>query len=162
MTRGRLIFPFMASYRRLDVEAMATVGYDDVYREPILIDDGSPLGASGRIEMDAVLVPAQVEDRAMNELRMTGAGNTPRSEVTVVHHFRDLEGIGLVGDDGMALLRVGDRLEAIYDRDGAKVLDAPAPPGLYVVEARPAGMGLGRRRNLLVVTLRERTEGAPV
>ena len=103
-------------------------------------------------------VPAQIEDDFFEELQMMATGDSPDSEYTLVHHFRDLERLGLVGDDGNATIKKGDRLEAVYDRTGDVVWTIQNPPGLYVSETTP-GIGLGRRRNLLLVKLIDRETG---
>jgi hypothetical protein len=94
---------------------------------------------------------------------MTPSGNTPRSSVDLVFHFRDLERMGLVdAATGEALIRTSDRLGALYDAAGQLVWAVRTPPGLYVTEARHAGFGLSRRRprrNLLVVSFSDRPAG---
>ena len=70
----------------------------------------------------------------------------------VANQVLDLESLGLV-DVATGSLRIGlnDRLRAIFDRQGRAVFAAPDPPGLFVTEVRPAGFGLGGRRNLVFV-----------
>lgn len=164
--RGRLIFPFLAEVFRLDTRAMATVapGYDPDFKEPALVDtDGDGVANPYRREHPPVRVPCQVEPEALDALRMTPSGNTPRSSVDLVFHFRDLERMGLVdAATGEALIRTSDRLGALYDAAGQLVWAVRTPPGLYVTEARHAGFGLFRRRprrNLLVVSFTDRPAG---
>ena len=62
--------------------------------------------------------------------------------------------MGLVDSaSGDALLRVNDRLVAIRDLDGNLVQAVRTPPGLYVTEVMPTSFGLGRSRNLLLLTM---------
>jgi hypothetical protein len=164
--RGRLIFPFLAEVFRLDTRAMATVapGYDPDFKEPALVDtDGDGVANPYRREHPPVRVPCQVEPEALDALRMTPSGNTPRSSVDLVFHFRDLERMDLVSAaTGEALIRTSDRLGALYDAAGQLVWAVRTPPGLYVTEARHAGFGLFRRRprrNLLVVSFSDRPAG---
>ena len=171
MTRGRLIFPFLAELCRLDTSTMATADpdgtgplsscYDPDFKEPVLIDrndDGIPEPL--RYEFPPLLVPCQVEPDAFAALRMVGAGNAPRAKLDLVFHFRDLERLSLVDSTtGDALIRPSDRLSALYQLDGALVQSVRTPPGLYVTEALPMGFGLHRAkpsRNLLVVTFQDR------
>lgn len=169
--RGHLIFEFFAELYRLDTLAMATVdpdgagpltgGYDPDFKEPVLVDeDGDGVAEPLRLEHPPIRVPCQVEPDALEDLRMTTSGNTPRSSLKLVCHFRDLERLGLVdAASGSALIRPGDRLGALYTRDGVHVETVRNPPGLYVTEARPSGYGLHRRRprrNLLLVSLEDR------
>lgn len=169
--RGSLIFRFLAEVHRLDSRALAeedpdgagplTGGYDPDFREPVLVDaNDDGIAERLRREHPPVRVPCQVEPEVFEALRMTPNGNAPRSELALVFHFRDLERLGLVdAASGDALIRVGDRLGALYDVTGNLVQAIRTPPGLYVVEARPIGFGLHRvkpRRNLLLVTFADR------
>ena len=169
--RGRLIFPFFAELFRLDTAGTATTdpdgagpltsGYDPDFKEPVGVDSNDDgIAEPVRIEHPAVRVPCQVEPKTFEELRMFAAGNSPRSRVELVFHFRDLERLGLVdAPTGEALVRPGDRLGAVYDTAGTLVQTVRTPPGLYVSEARPIGFGLHRprpSRNLLLVAFEDR------
>jgi hypothetical protein len=171
--RGSLIFRFLAEVHRLDSRALAeedpdgagplTGGYDPDFREPVLVDaNDDGIAERLRREHPPVRVPCQVEPEAFAALRMTPNGNAPRSELALVFHFRDLERLGLIdAARGDALIRVGDRLGALYDVAGNLVQAIGTPPGLYVVEARPIGFGLHRTkpsRNLLLTTFSDRPE----
>lgn len=169
--RGRLVFPFLAELYRLDAGGMASgnpvtgvaPGYDDDFREAVLVDgDGDGVAEPLRREFPPVRVPCQVEPRTFEALHMTPSGNAPASEVELVFHFRDLEGLGLVdAATGEALVRPSDRLGGLYTVDGALVQAVRTPPGLYVIEARPIGFGLNRRRptrNLLLVAFQARPQ----
>ena len=175
LMRGRLVFPFLAELCRLDTQATAGVdpdgegplagGYDPDFREPALADgDSDGLGHSVRREHAAVRLPCQVEAKAIDELQMAAAGNSPDSTIELLFHFRDLERQGLVDEQtGRALIHAGDRLAALYDTAGSVVLTVPNPPGLFVREARPLGFGLGRarpQRNLLLATCEDRRQTA--
>jgi hypothetical protein len=157
--RGRLIFPFLADVVRVDAAAMQAA-IDPDFKEPLLVDsddDGVPDGV--RAELPTVSIPCQVEAKTFDELTMMAAGNSPKSEVTLVFHFRDLERLGLVDDaTGTPSIAPSDRLDAIRQRDGLLVQKVPTPPGLYVTEALPRGFGLGRvpKRNLLVTRFESR------
>jgi hypothetical protein len=172
--RGRLIFPFLAELYRLDSQAMAmtdpdgagplTGGYDLDFKEPVLLDaDDDGVAEPIRREYPPVRVPCQVEPEALEALRMLPSGNTPRSNIDLVFHFKDLERLGLVdAATGDALIRPSDRLGALYDVMGDLVQAVRTPPGLYVTQARPSGFGLHRqrpRRNLLIVTFQDRPAG---
>ena len=173
MSRGRLIFPFLAELARLDTAATAadpdgagplTSGYDPDFKEPAAPDaDRDGHGEPVRVEHPPVRVPCQVDTDVFGQLQMLAAGNAPRSDVELIFHFRDIERLGLVdAATGDALIRPGDRLAGLYDLAGELVQAVPNPPGLYVVEARPSGFGLGRtrpRRNLLIVSFRDRKQG---
>lgn len=163
--RGRLIWPFVARVARLDpagtdAAIAPDLGYDDVFREPRQVADGTQVGVDARAELEAIDLPCQVEDQAWEQLRMMRTGIAAQLEVVLVFHFRDLELRGLVdATTGTALVpRVGDRLASIHrSADLSLVQEVPTPPGLYCVEALPRSHGLsGLERNLLVCTFRER------
>jgi hypothetical protein len=171
MTRGRLIFAFLAEIFRVDTAAMATSdpdgpgpltsGYDPDFKEPVLVDSNDDgIAEPLRREFPPVRVPCQVEPDALEVLRMSASGNAPRSKLELVFHFRDLERLSLVdATTGGALIRPSDRLAAIYDLEGQLVQAIRNPPGLYVTESRSIGFGLHRvrpNRNLLLVTFEDR------
>lgn len=166
--RGKLINPFLAEVARLDTVATAddpdgagplTSGYDPDFKETVVLQDAGD-HRDARREMPAILIPCQVEVGAFEALRQLGSGNSPDSRVTLVFHFRDLERMGLVDPaTGDALLLVNDRLASIRDLGGALVQAVRTPPGLYATEVQPQSFGLGRSRNLLLVTFEERELG---
>ncbi len=163
--RGRLIWPFLAELRQLDTAATAagppTPGYDADFREPVRVPDGSARGShSARTEKVAIRLPCQVEDDDMNRGEPQPAGEAMRTRLTLVFHFRDLERLGMVDANGLATIRIGDRLAGIYRTNGALVQTFVDPPGVYATKVAPSGWGLdGLQRNLLVVTFEERTQG---
>lgn len=163
--RGRLIWPFVARLARLDpagtdAAVASDLGFDDVFREPAQVPDGTQTGTDARAELEALDLPCQIEDLAWEQLRMMRTGAASQLEVVLVFHYRDLELRGLVdATTGTALApRVGDRLVSIHRSvDLSLVQQVPTPPGLYCIEAQPRSHGLsGLDRNLLVATFRER------
>lgn len=146
MSRGRLIYSFLASLCRLGDRGER----DDDFKE------------QARIELSPVRIPCQVEPDALDELRLFDTGASPRLRVVLVFHFRHLERLGLVdARTGAPLLGPGDRLDALYDRAGALVQSFPVPPGLYVTDLRASGFGLGTRRprrNLLLAVFEDRQQ----
>ncbi len=169
--RGRLLQVFLAELHRLDRALMMVappesgLGFDPDFHEPALVDrDGDGVGERRRLELPALRVPCQVEPKTMDDLQMHAAGNSPRSKLQLVMHFRDLERLDLVDPaSGVARVTPGDRLGALLTRDGEPVQRFVDPPGLYVTEARAIGWGvhLARpRRNLLLVTLEDRRQAA--
>lgn len=164
--RGRLIFPMLARIGRIDPNAMAsdpdgagelTSGFDDDFREPVRVPDGTQAGAPARLEFAPIDIPAQVEDQEWRSLNMEMTGNDPRTSITLVFHFADLERLGFVDPvtKGATCPVIGDRLIAIVDPNSGSV--EQKAPGIYCVHAEPRSYGLGaRRRNLLVCTFTER------
>jgi hypothetical protein len=166
--RGRLIDPFLAELAQLDTAATATdpdgagpllSGYDPDFKETAVLEHAG-VRRDARRERPPIVVPCQVEIGAFETLRQLASGNSPDSRVTLVFHFRDLERLGLVDPaTGDALLRVNDRLVAMRDLAGDLVQAVRTPPGLYATEVQPQSFGLGRSRNLLLVTFDERELG---
>jgi hypothetical protein len=136
-------------------------GFDEDFKEPVLVDtDNDGVSDFVRSEHDAVFAPCQVEPVANEVLQMSDAGNTPQTVIDLVFHMKDLERMGLVNTDGTPLIQNSDRLVSIRDRKGVVVQHFKNPPGLFVVESRPLGFGLGLHhscRNLLFVKFRDRS-----
>lgn len=168
MARGRLIWPVMAEFAQLDTSATAadpdgagelTAGYDEDFREPVIVPpgSGSARGTVNRVET-TLRCAAQYEPRFFEELRMLPTGRSPDSRIQLVLHYKDLESRDLIDADGQPRIRVNDRLAAIRDyRTDALIMNIPNPPGLYVTEVEHRSFGLSSlTRNLLVLTLDER------
>lgn len=169
MSRGRLIFPFIAELAQLDTVAMArdpdgsgplTSGYDLDFREPIIIK-ATPDDVKGEAlrEESCIRLRCQIEDNVFEAVRQVLGGTSPDSKITLVFHFKELEEKNLIDDNGRAMIRLHDRLRAIYDCDENLIETIPNPPGLFVNDVTSAGFGIGRQRNLLIVGLKERELG---
>jgi hypothetical protein len=165
--RGRLINPFLAELYRLDTAATAadpdgagalTSGYDPEFRETRRVADGSWAGASARKEGTAIRVRCQVEVPIWGEMKALLSGIERSDRVLLVFHYRDLERASLVASaTGEANIRVNARLGGIYRLDGTLEQAMPGG-GLYAIAAQTTSYGLGRRRNLLVVTFEGRDQ----
>lgn len=168
--RGRLINPFLAEIAQLDTvateadpdgEGPLVSGYDDDFKETAIVGTALQPRADTRKEKPLLRVPCQVEVSTLETLEQLSAGASPSSRVTLVFHFEHLEQAGLVHEaTGTALIRVNDRLVAIYSCDGELVHSVRTPPGLYAIEVQPQSFGLGLSRNLLLVTFQERAISA--
>lgn len=172
MNRGRLIFPITAEVARLDLAGTAadpdsggplTSGYDPVFREPVMLPSSDRLGSSARKEV-LVQLPAQIDGLRTQEdyerLQMVASGNVDTALFALIFHFADLEQASLIdGTTGRALIQPGDRLNALYRPDGTLIQSFPDPPGLYVREATPIGIGPAGDRNLLRVLFHSRDPG---
>ncbi len=145
--RGRLIQPFLAEMHRLDLAGMAAAGrLDEDYREV----------KGARIEMPPLRIPAQIEPDSFQRQMRKELGDVKAGVFGLTFHFVDLEELGLVDPaTGIALIRPNDRMGAIYEMNGTLVQQFPDPPGMYVEEATPS-LGLGGKRNLLIVRLMSR------
>lgn len=169
MPRGRLIFPFNVELGLLDTAATAAdpdgagpiaSGYDDDFREPVMVPpgSGSARGTVRRVETVHTF-KAQIEDDSDEALEMAASGNSPSSTIGLVFHFRDLEAAGAVQvASGKAIIKApGARLISISNpRTGALIERFDAPPGYWAVQAKSMGFGLGPERNLLLVVFQER------
>lgn len=164
MSRGRLLYPFRCVFAYLDTEsteaANGGTGFDDDFREPIQVGDGTQLGVSARMEGERV-IRAQIEPSSFDALRKYANGDSRDARFTVVTHFSELERLGLVDSNGDPMIRVNDRLSEIREdtMSAATVLLVPALPGLYVTQVMPIGFGLGKKRNLLQIDMKARPQG---
>ena len=160
--RGRLIFPFGIQLCLLDpVATAAGPGYDSTFQEPEIVPTDDGVGVIGRVESDPIIVPGQFyTQEEFLYLQMMANGNAAQADVRIVFHFRDLEREGLVEETtGLAKIKVGDRISAVYDKKGVTLIQAiPTPPGLYVIQANPL-FGLGSSRNLLACHFKSRDQG---
>lgn len=166
--RGRLINPFIAELAQLDTVATAadpdaggvlTSGYDPIFKEPYKLP---PSGTDARKEKAVIFIPCQVEVNTWEMLQQIASGNLSPSSVKLVFHFSDLERMGLVGNDGDALIRTGDRLVTIRKKSDNSVIQTihPERGSLYCTEAQVQSFGLsGGARNLLVCTFEPRAQG---
>src|ERR1700754_863137 len=104
---GRLINPFDAELAQLDTAATAAdpavpgplvSGYDADFQEPVIAPDqaGADRSPDARRERPSIIVPCQVEVQSFGALNELVNGNSPRSHITLVFHFADLERLGLV------------------------------------------------------------------
>lgn len=170
--RGRLIKPLFVDIARLDTyetrkdpdgAGPKTKGYDDDFREPVLLSVGTGEGAAivNRKEAPTIRLPAQIEVEDMAKARMFAGGNAPEFLVRLVFHYRDLERLDLIDCvTGEPLLRIGDRLDALYSPCGTKLIRRfTNPPGLFITGLQDSGMGLGAKRNLLIATVMPRDQG---
>lgn len=169
--RGRLIFPFLADFGQLDTAATQAYdpagtpssGYDDIYREPVgeNATPTDPDGTSSRQESLLEGVPVQVEPEVLGRLQMLATGDAPDGRILLIAHFRHLERAGMVDEDGLATIRRGDRLLRIRESEPPYpvVFDPNDIFSLYVYQVQPRGFGLGRKRNLLLIELRDREAG---
>lgn len=155
MTRGRLIWDFIAEIAPIDTESTAAQDrYDYRMREPKKLTDGT----KDRVEKEFIKLPCQIETEgdAFEALRMGGSGDNPNSAVKLVFHFEDLEDLGMVDTKGTPTLRKHDRLVAVYDCDEILVQEFTDVP-LYATEVQPRSFGLSsKKRNLLLVTYTRR------
>ena len=165
MPRGRLISKFLIGVCRLDTQATADVvggGYDEDFREPIKTAvAGNPVGQSSRREMAEVRVPVQIHTERVNEQQQMAGGQTPKTRTVYLAHVKWLERNGLVGTDGRALIKPGDRIAALYQKDGTLIETFTNPPGQYVVKAVPDSYGLALhnpKRNILAITIDDRQQ----
>lgn len=159
--RGRLVFPFSVELASLDIEGTAAAGYDLIFKETKLTPTSDGLGVSTRAEI-LQKVPGQFADQSqLLALQEATTGNLAQASFVVLFHFRDLERLGLVEQTtGNATIKVGDRLNAIFDiHTDVLVQTIRNPPGAFVVKATPR-FGLDSRRNILEVTFRSRDPGS--
>ena len=167
-TFGRLIFPFLCDLAIHDIVATAAdpdaggpqvSGYDPDFREIVKIEGPSgpnEPGITARKE-NIIRIPFQEDDvEAWKRVRMMQTGNSPAAAFGAIFHFSDLEALSLVdATTGDSLIKIDDRLVAVYDMDGNLMQKVTTPPGLYVRDVEP-NFGLKGGRNLLYVRFESR------
>jgi hypothetical protein len=169
-----LIFPFRVELGLLDTSATAadpdvggplTAGYDDEFREPVMIPpvSGSARGTVRRVETVHTFL-AQIEDDTDEAISMAASGNNPNNTLGLVFHFKDLEAAGAVQvASGKAIIKApGARLISISNpKTGALIERYDVAPGYWATQAKSMGFGLGPQRNLLLVIFQERDVSVP-
>ncbi len=173
MASGRLIYPFLIELAPLDTLATQadpdgagplTSGYDDDFREPVMVSQGvaDQTGTSARVEGTPIQVKAQIVPDQFEQLQAMISGQSPESNAfRVILHYKDLAALGLVDASGKPTINKSDRLTRILDLKGNLVETIPDPPGLYVHQIMSRGWGLGGSnpsRNLLFVDFQERAQ----
>lgn len=174
MTRGRLIFPFIVELGLLDTVAMAAdpdgagplqSGYDDEFREPIVVAPGSGSTPGQMLRKETThRFLAQVEDNTEALMEVMASGNSPTNMLGLVFHYSDLESIGAVElASGKPIIKApGARLISIRDpRTGTLIERYDDAPGFWATQSKSMGFGLGLRRNLLLVVFEERAVSVP-
>jgi hypothetical protein len=159
MPRPRVLGEHMVELQQLDAPATRAAGhFDDVYREPKLVDDGTWEGASGREDQAPIRVPAQVQLDRFNASDPMVNGVEQQHDLRVVFAMRDLERAGLI-DPGTAIpaIRVTAQLLGIYDRRGTLLLDVTADR-LFCTETKPEAL-IGSSVGLLRCTFKCREAG---
>ncbi|RTL15994.1 MAG: hypothetical protein EKK55_25005 [Rhodocyclaceae bacterium] len=157
----QLIFPKLVAIARLDTVATAAAGgYVGKRRDVSVVNanDDTPR-TTGRTET-IVRLPAQIEMGVDEDAAPTPLGNAPRSRRVLVFSADDLEDLGLV-QDGRCLLKVQDRLHAVYDIETEALVELiPDPPGLYCQHANPRGEDMGPGGwNLFEMVFEDRAKG---
>lgn len=174
MPRGRLIFPFLVELGLLDTDGTRAdpdgagalqSGYDDVFREPVVVppSSGSVRGTVRRVEVVRTFL-AQIEDDASDVVEMSASGNNPTNTLGLVFHFADLEAAGAVEVvSGVAIIKApGARLISVSNpQSGALIQRYDMAPGYWATQAKSMGYGLGPERNLLLVVFQERDVSVP-
>jgi len=136
-------------------------GFDDDFQEIIVVSSATGQRQNDRLEQPSIFIPSQVEDPVFDVLRQMATGGQLDTKLTLVWACKDLEALGLlVPDTGEPLVRQSDRLVSIRDRCMNVIQTVRTPPGLYVQEVRPL-WGVAQRRDLWVVSFKDRTQGSP-
>ncbi len=169
--RPRILHPFFVEVRMLDAVATRaateqspdvpeiTSGYDDDFKEVVVITTSKGRRESERKEQDPLIIPSQIESPTFEALQQMSAGNVPDYKMVLIWARKDLECLSLiVPETGELLIRVNDRVEAIYDRCMNLIQRIRTPPGLFVTEVRPT-WGIAGHRDLFLITLDDREQG---
>lgn len=153
--RGRILAPFTAELAHFDSQATTV---NPVLHEPtVTYDPITGARTTGRAEKLAQ-VRCQVETGTFQAQGMAPMGDIPRSSLTLVFHYQDLEEAGLIGPENRPLVNVNDRLVRILTEHGVEQQSFARSP-VFVTEVTPSGFGFGGAVNLLVVRFGDRAQG---
>lgn len=153
--RGRLIVPFLVDLARLDTQLTA---YDDTFRTPrVRVIAGKRIET--RTEQPILRVPCQVEPSDDKMQTQTPGGDAPSTSITLVFHFKTLEKMKLLDENGEPTIRVNTRLAALRRKNGTLIRTYPEKPGIFAVKVQSDGYGLGGERNLCLVLFTDRPQG---
>lgn len=161
--RGRLHHKFYAEIAMLaaaqtrsvdpDGAGPLTGGFDDDFDE-ILVFTQAGSRQEARRDAESVFVPCNVKTEDWEALQQFMSGNVPNSQLVLIIHRKDLEGMELINvDRGEPLIRVNDRILSFRD-ENHRILYQPRAP-FYVTEVRPE-FGIARTPDLFNVTLQDR------
>lgn len=165
MSRGRLIRPLYVDLQVLDKAASAGARDDDFREHDITRPFGERGGVtstgrvSGLVYQDAVRVKAQVEVTNINRRSGSQAGNVPDYRTAFVAHYAELETLGLVDATTGKPILEGAKVVGMYRLTNGAVERLFDDPPVHVVELRDVGIGLGGRRNLLMMVTDDRPQG---
>ncbi len=140
-----IIHEMVAVLRRLDTTATANTtggGYDDVMGTTILVDDGTQLGETTRVEHEAVRVPVQMGRKYAGLEAWLVDGHDTQTKLVLTTTMDHLQNLGLATATRKILIMPGDRIEAIEDTAGNPQIVFEDPGKMYVREIEPCDMGL--------------------
>lgn len=156
--RGRLIQKFIAILERLDPVATSAVvggGYDNVFDEPIPVDDGTQVGSSSIRYMASIRLPVQLDRQTWGKDDMARGGHKIQADILFIFHWPDLVNAGLIDSSGEPMIQKGDRIAQIETLNGDIERTWADPPGMFVKDLERAGHGLAAfgtpQTNLLIV-----------
>ncbi len=116
--------------------------YDDVFGAPLPTSDGTQTGADSRRELAPVIQPCQTDRDDVGRRTLTAGGVYEKADIVVVLTNDNLVAAGLIDDEGMPKLGIGDRVARILRRDGTLDIEYPVPPGMWISKVERAGHGL--------------------
>jgi len=161
-----VIFRLSTNETRADnPPGIATSGYDDAFREPVVYDttQGASIGdrVVDRIELDPIRVPCQVETTLFESLAMAYQGNLQQGEMALVFDISTLQLLNLMDTcSNKPIFGVGDRVSAIEKHNlvGVNAVSFSGP-GMYFKEMFPASWGFNDSYNLWVGIIVSRDAG---
>jgi hypothetical protein len=165
--RGRLIRPVHATLALLDTAATAASpgvgpvasGYDPDFREPVLRPTGPSIPPVPARE-ETILAPLEAQWRPetgdYNTLGQMLSGPSNKYDFNLLFHYIELEARGLIGPDGVCIIKPRDRLVEIrVILTGQLLADFSSRP-VFCTKAEDRSAGLpGATRNLFYCRFQE-------
>lgn len=151
--RVGLIQKFQAVYRRRnEADYVANTAIDPIFGTPIVEDSGR-YGNFFRSEEDELILPCQIYADENVTVR-SPKGDLIKPDLMLLHHYSDLELMGLLNAENKIDLRIGDRLvriETIY----GEIVTLFSQDELFIFNLKDSGWGTNiynPQRNLVEVS----------
>ena len=120
--RGRLIQRFKAVYNKINqADYVAPTNIDPILGTPVIQDSGR-FGEFFNSEEPEILIPCQIFHNPEKTVK-TAKGIELMPDLLIIHHYKDLELMGLLNSDNNIDLRLGDRLTRLETTIGNIVKD---------------------------------------
>jgi hypothetical protein len=154
---GRLLFKKLVTVAQLNTEATAAAGrYDAAYRTIRRADTtGDGKGDAGALENEIKFL-AQMEAGDDEDQRMTVSGDVPETDAQFSTYLDVMQRAGHVTVARPYGVKKGDRLVAVHNRKGTRLIRA-YPDNIHCVLAQPID---SRKQDMLLFRFVARPQGA--
>jgi len=127
-------------------ETLAEDPYDDVFGGLRRVPGNTQEGQSARREHPLVTLPCQVDRGNWGQISLNAAGGQTVVELVLTLDRRNVVAAGLVRGDGTPMLKRGDRIVRIRNREGEIEEEFSVDDPVFVERVERSGHGLSLRR----------------